>query len=95
MSLVPTYDPAVDALYLCARPGVSVDTTVELDPRVIVDRDADGVAIGVELLSAARHGIPTGLLATGSRRGARGRAGDRGRGAPWPIRGRPSAAEPD
>jgi len=41
-----------------------VDKTVELDPRVIVDRDADGVAIGVELLGAARHGIPTGLLAS-------------------------------
>ena len=64
MSLVPTYDPSVDALYLCARPGVAIDKTVELDPRVIVDRDADGIAIGVELLSAARHGIPTGLLAS-------------------------------
>lgn len=64
MSLVPTYDPAVDALYLAARPGVSVDETVELDPRVIVDRGADGIAIGVELLGAVRHGIPTGLLAS-------------------------------
>jgi len=63
VSLVPTYDPAADALYLCARPGVSIDETVELGARVIVDRDADGVAIGVELLSAARHGSPTGLLA--------------------------------
>ena len=63
MSLVPTYDPAADALYLCARSGCAIAETVELDPRVIVDRDVDGVAIGVELLSAARHGIPTGLLA--------------------------------
>jgi uncharacterized protein YuzE len=63
VSLVTTYDPAVDALYICARPGVLIGETVELDPRVVVDRDADGIAIGVELLSAARHGIPTGLLA--------------------------------
>jgi uncharacterized protein YuzE len=57
VSLVSTYDWAVDALYIYARPGVSVAETVELDPRVIVDRDADGVAIGVELLSAARQEI--------------------------------------
>jgi uncharacterized protein YuzE len=94
MSLVPTYDPAVDALYLCARPGVSVDTTVELDPRVIVDRDADGVAIGVELLSAARHGIPTGLLAKalGANMTDEQEIADAALRA---IRGRPSAAEPD
>jgi uncharacterized protein YuzE len=94
MSLVPTYDPAVDALYLCARPGVSVDTTVELDPRVIVDRDADGVAVGVELLSAARHGIPTGLLAKalGTELAGEQEIADAALRA---IRGRPSAAEPD
>ena len=94
MSLVPTYDPSVDALYLCARPGVSVDTTVELDPRVIVDRDADGVAIGVELLSAARHGIPTGLLAQalGAELADEQEIAD---AALLAIRGQPSAAEPD
>lgn len=63
MSLTSSYDPSVDALYLCARPGTDVRETVEVDPRVLVDRDAEGVAIGVELLGAARHGIPVGLLA--------------------------------
>ncbi len=29
---------------------------------MLVDRDADGMAVGVELLGAARHGIPVGLL---------------------------------
>lgn len=62
MSLDSTYDPSVDALYLCARPGVAVAASIELDPRVIVDCDRHGVAIGVELLGAARHGIPTGVL---------------------------------
>ncbi len=94
MSLVPTYDPAADALYLCARPGVSVDKTVELDPRVIVDRDANGIAVGVELLSAARQGIPTGLLAKalGAELASEQEIADAALEA---IRGRPSAAEPD
>ena len=91
MSLVPTYDPAVDALYLCARPGVPVDTSVELDPRVIVDRDADGAPIAVELLGAARHGIPTGLLAKALGADEQEIAD----AALRAIRGRPSAAEPD
>lgn len=62
MRLVATYDPSADALYLCARPGVSVYVSAELHERVIVDRDRDGVTIGVELLGAARHGIPIGLM---------------------------------
>ena len=94
MSLVSTYDRAVDALYVYARPGASVAETVELDPRVIVDRDADGVAIGVELLSAARQGIPTGLLADalGREQADEQEIADVALRA---IRGRPSAAEPD
>jgi uncharacterized protein YuzE len=94
VSLVSTYDWAVDALYIYARPGVSVAETVELDPRVIVDRDADGVAIGVELLSAARQGIPTGLLADalGREQADEQEIADVALRA---IRGRPSAAEPD
>lgn len=80
MSLVPTYDPSVDA-------------TVELDPRVLVDRDADGIAVGVELLGAARHGIPTGLLADALGEGAdEQEIADAALSA---IRGRPSAAGPD
>lgn len=62
MSLVPSYDLAADALYLVAQPGAAVATSEELDPRVIVDRDEQGRAVGVELLGAARHGIPIGLL---------------------------------
>ena len=89
MSLVPTYDPAVDALYLCARPGVPVDTSVELDPRVIVDRDAGGAPIAVELLGAARHGIPTGLLAKALGADEQEIAD----AALRAIRGRPSAAD--
>jgi uncharacterized protein YuzE len=93
VSLVPTYDQAVDALYLCARPGVAIGETVELAPRVIVDRDAEGVAIGVELLDAARHGIPTGLLARalGSKVASEQEIAD---AALIAIRGRPGAAGP-
>jgi uncharacterized protein YuzE len=94
VSLVPTYDPAADALYLCARPGVAIGETVELDPRVIVDRDADGVAIGVELLSAARHGIPTGLLAQALGGDVAGEQ-EIADAVLRAIRGRPGAAGPD
>ncbi len=94
MSLVPTYDEAADALYLCARPGVAVDRTVELGPRVIVDRGADGIAIGVELLGAARHGIPTGVLASALGRELTDEQ-EIAYAALRAIRGRPSAAEPD
>lgn len=92
MSLVATYDVSVDALYLCIRHGDAVGETIELDERVIVDRGADGNAIGVELLGAARHGIPTGLLAS-----ALGAAADEQEiadGALSAIRGRPRAPEP-
>lgn len=94
MTLVPTYDAAVDALYLCARPDVAIGETVELDSRVIVDRDAAGVAIGVELLSAARHGIPTGLLARalGGDIASEQEIADAALSA---IRGRPGAAGSD
>lgn len=94
MSLIPTYDPAVDALYLCARPGVSVDESVELDPRVIVDRDREGAAIGVELLGAARHGIPTGLLARALGVGVANEQ-EIADAALRAIRGRPGVADPD
>ncbi len=63
MSLAPTYDPSADALYLRRRAGVAVADTVEVQPRVIVDFGADGASVGVELLAAARSGIPTGELA--------------------------------
>jgi uncharacterized protein YuzE len=94
MSLVSTYDPSVDALYLHARPGVRVEASVELDPRVIVDRDCDGVAIGVELLGAARHGIPTGLLARALGDGVAGEQ-EIADAALRAIRKHPGVAEPD
>ncbi len=61
---------------------------------MIVDRDADGVAIGVELLSAARHGIPTGLLAKALGGDAVGEQ-EIADAALRAIRGRPGAAGPD
>ena len=61
---------------------------------MIVDRDANGIAVGVELLSAARQGIPTGLLAKalGAELASEQEIADAALEA---IRGRPSAAEPD
>lgn len=61
---------------------------------MIVDRDANGVAIGVELLGAAQHGIPTGLLVSALGAGTADEQ-EIADAALQAIRGRPSAAEPD
>ena len=96
MSLEPTYDASADALYLRRRSGVAVAETVELDPRVVVDRGSDGESIGVELLAAAKRGIPTGDLARALGAGVQEQevaeaavAAIRGQSSPPPIADRP------
>ena len=59
---------------------------------MLVDRDASGNAIGVELLGAARHGIPTGLLANALGAGANEQ--EIADAALWAIRARPGGSEP-
>ena len=93
VSLIPTYEPAVDALYLCARPGVAIGETVELDPRVIVDRDADGARSVSSCLAprgmASRPGCWRGPSA--ARSPVEQEIADAALSA---IRGRPGAAGP-
>jgi uncharacterized protein YuzE len=62
MSVTAEYDASADALYLRANPDPRVAASRALSDRLIVDVDSDGVVVGVELLSAARHGIPTGEI---------------------------------
>ncbi|MDP6293176.1 MAG: DUF2283 domain-containing protein [Candidatus Woesearchaeota archaeon] len=49
------YDAEVDALYLDLRAGKS-EQSIELDKNVIIDVDADGELLGIEVLFAKeRH----------------------------------------
>jgi uncharacterized protein YuzE len=53
-----TYDPAADALFIClaSEDAVSVDTH-EISPGVMLDYDANGQVIGIEVLDVrARAG---------------------------------------
>jgi uncharacterized protein YuzE len=54
------YDASVDALYIRARNASPVAASRELNERLFADVDAHGTVVGVELLFAARRGIPTG-----------------------------------
>lgn len=57
-----TYDPSVNAAYICLRPGKSARTE-EIAPDVMVDFAEDGALIGVEFLNAEKAfgGTPTGI----------------------------------
>ena len=46
------YDQEVDALYIRVAEGV-IDDTAEVEPGVIVDVDAEGNMLGVEVLNAS------------------------------------------
>jgi uncharacterized protein YuzE len=46
-----TYDPEADALYLPIAPkGMAVSETREVEPGIMIDVDAVGVVIGIEVL---------------------------------------------
>jgi uncharacterized protein YuzE len=47
-----TYDPEADAVYITLSPG-NVDRTEETGP-FIYDVDADGLIVGIEILSASK-----------------------------------------
>ena len=49
-----TYDPKTNALYIYFRDGAKAATTHRVNDDVLVDLDADGQAIGVEVLSVQR-----------------------------------------
>jgi uncharacterized protein YuzE len=49
-----TYDSAVDALRIILR-DVAVDQSDEHQPGIILDYDADGNVVGIEVLNASRR----------------------------------------
>lgn len=53
------YDPTVDALYVRLGENKIVESE-EVQPGVILDFDESGNVVGVEILSASKHG--TGKL---------------------------------
>lgn len=59
-----TYDPQADALYVRMAPkGTAVAETREVQPGVMMDFDAEGRLIGIEVLDVERRqrekGMPT------------------------------------
>jgi uncharacterized protein YuzE len=59
-----TYDPQADALYVRIAPkGTGVAETREVQPGVMMDFDAEGRLIGIEVLDVERRqrekGMPT------------------------------------
>ena len=51
------YDAETDALYVSLSDGAVVDTE-EMRPGIMVDLDADGRIIAIELLDASEHLAP-------------------------------------
>ena len=54
------YDPDVDALYIRLA-DTQIDTSREVAPNVVLDFDAQGRVVGLEILQASRTAAP-GLL---------------------------------
>ena len=51
--MIASYDDTADALYLRLREGVPVARSVIVDEGRVVDLDADGHAVGIEVLGAS------------------------------------------
>ena len=52
-----SYDPEADAFYARFAPeGVAIDSTREVAPGVMVDFDAEGDVVGIEVLHVSRRG---------------------------------------
>ena len=49
-----TYDPQADALHICFK-EVPVEESGEDKSGLILDYDADGNVVGIEILNARRH----------------------------------------
>ncbi len=50
------FDPTADAAYFEISPA-KVETTKEIEPRIIVDYDKDGHVIGIEVLSVSKRNL--------------------------------------
>jgi uncharacterized protein YuzE len=70
MAMRVTYDPEADVLYLALR-EVPVDESEEVAPNVVVDLDAEGWAVGIEIGAASKQvgGNPLALSLELLRRG--------------------------
>ena len=54
--MTTTYDPEADALSVqIAPPGTEIATTEEVAPGVILDFDADGRLVAIEVLSVRKR----------------------------------------
>ena len=50
--MITTYDAEADATYVRILPkGVAVIDTLEIEPGVLLDHDAEGPVVGIEVLS--------------------------------------------
>lgn len=47
------YDPEADALYISFREG-AIEETDEVSPGIMLDLDADGNPVGLEILNASK-----------------------------------------
>lgn len=59
-----SYDPEADAFYARFAPdGVAIEGTDEVAPGVMVDFDADGDVVGIEVLNVSLRGRKAALAA--------------------------------
>ena len=59
-----TYDAEADALYVRIAPkGATVADTQEIEPGVMLDKDAAGHVIGIEILGVRRRSAETAVAA--------------------------------
>jgi uncharacterized protein YuzE len=58
-----TYDEGADAIYVYAREGCSVARSEILDDGRVVDLDAEGHLVGIEILDASSSGVRLSDLA--------------------------------
>lgn len=64
-----TFDPGADAAYGYRRKGTTILDTEEVAPAIMIDWDAEGQPVGVEVLHVSRRvapedleSFPTGLV---------------------------------
>lgn len=52
-----TYDEQLGAVYLTVRPDTTIAHSIEVQKNVVLDLDADGEVVGIELLDANQDQI--------------------------------------
>jgi uncharacterized protein YuzE len=56
-----TFDVSADAAYLVIKEA-PVARTIELSPNVMIDFDANGQVLGIEVLEASRTGLSAAVV---------------------------------